>query len=138
MPFLETGVEINAPASAAWVVITDTRLWCEWRPTIISVETNDRFIRLGSRGWISTFAGLRLPFVITEYESGHRWRWKVGGIPCTGHRVDPIDPVRCRVMFEVPIFAAAYLPVCRVAAAKIRRLLDNSDFTDTGVMQHEV
>ncbi len=138
LPFLETGVEINAPADAAWLVITDTRLWSEWRPTIVAVETDERFIRLGSKGWISTVAGMRLPFVITEYEPGRRWRWAVGGIPAIGHRVEPIDPARCRMMFEVPILAAAYLPLCRVAAVRIRRLLDNSDLTDAGAMHQEV
>jgi hypothetical protein len=138
LPFLETGVEINAPAAAAWVVITDTRLWSEWRPTIVRVEADERFIRLGSRGWISTIAGLRLPYVISEYDPGHRWRWKLGGIPAVGHRVESVDPMRCRVMFEVPILAAAYLPVCRVAAVRIRHLLDTSDFTGTGAMQQEV
>ena len=137
LPSLETGVEVNAPASAAWVVITDTRLWSEWGPGIAAVEVDERFIRLGSRGWITTFAGFRLPFVITEFDPGRRWRWQVAGIPATGHRVEHVDPMRCRVMFEVPILAAPYLPVCRVAAVRIRRLLDNSDYTGTGAMQQE-
>ena len=138
LPFLETGIEINAPAAAAWVVLTDTRLWIEWRATITAVESEERFIRLGSRGWITTVTGMRLPFVISEYDPGHRWRWKIAGIPVAGHRVEAIDPLRCRVIFEVPILAAAYLPAYRIAAVRIRRLLDNSDFTDVGAMQQEV
>lgn len=137
MPFLETGVEVNAPAAAAWLVFTDTRLWREWHPTIIAVEIEERFIRLASRGWITTVAGLKLPFVITDFDPGRRWRWKVAGIPATGHRVESVDAMRCRVMFEVPVLAAPYLPVCRIAAARIRHLLDNSDFSGPGAIQQE-
>lgn len=137
LPFLTIGIEITAPAEAAWVVVTDTHLWSEWRPGIAAVEASERFIRLGTHGWLRTVSGVRVPFLVTEYQSGCRWRWRVGGIPGTAHRVEPIDPLRCRVLFEVPVHAAAALPLCRVAALRIRRLLDTGDFTGTGIVRQE-
>jgi hypothetical protein len=53
----------------------------------------------------------------------------VAGIPATGHRVEPLGPERCRVVFEVPLLAAPYLAVCRVAALKIRTILEGRGTT---------
>jgi hypothetical protein len=48
----------------------------------------------------------------------------VAGIPATGHRVEALGPGRCRVVFEVPLLAAPYLAVCRLAAHRIRTILE--------------
>jgi hypothetical protein len=63
-----------------------------------------------------------LPFTITDFEPGRRWAWSVGGVPATGHAVVP-DGAGCRVRFEVPWWAAAYVTVCAIALARIEKLV---------------
>ena len=62
--------------------------------------------------------------VTTEVEPGRLWRWKVGGIPATGHRVEPVgdDPAVCHVVIEVPVWAAPYAGVATVALRNVERL----------------
>jgi len=122
---LETAVEISVAASAPWRLLTDTTRWREWGPSVSRVECAERYIGLGSTGRVQTVIGLWLPFRITELSDGHRWFWEVAGIPATGHRVEALGPDRCRVVFEVPWLAAPYLAVCRLAARRIRRILEN-------------
>lgn len=121
---METGVEILAPASAAWELLTDTSRWPQWGPSLSRVESVERYIRAGSTGRVQTLIGVWLPFRITEFIDGQRWGWQVAGIPATGHRVEPLGPQRCRVVFEVPAIAAPYLAVCRLAAERIKRILE--------------
>jgi hypothetical protein len=63
-----------------------------------------------------------LPFAISTFEPGARWSWRVAGVPATGHRVEPTSD-GCRIVFEVPIVAAPYAAVCRVALRRLARLL---------------
>lgn len=121
---LETGVEIRAPASAAWDLLTDTLRWPLWGPSLSSVESAGQFIGPGSSGRVLTVFGVWLPFRVTEFVAGQRWSWEVAGIPATGHRVEALGSGRCRVAFEVPLLAAPYLAVCRLAAHKIRTILE--------------
>ncbi|WP_306533053.1 SRPBCC family protein [Geobacter sp.] len=120
-------IEVRAPASATWELLTDTRRWHLWGPSVTAVECSERFIGPGSVGWVRTVIGLRVPFRITEYIAGRRWCWEVAGIPATGHRVEPLGPDRCRVVFEVPFLAAPYLAVCRLAGERIRRILEEEN-----------
>ncbi len=121
---METSVEIHVPASAAWEILTDTRRWPEWGPSLARVESADRYIGPGSTGRVQTVFGRWLPFLITEFTAGRRWRWKVTGIPATGHRVESLGPDRCKVVFEVPLRGAPYLPICHLAAEQIKRILE--------------
>lgn len=79
-------------------------------------------LHAGARGTVWTAAGVRLPFTVTEFDTGHRWAWAVAGVPATGHEVIEV-PDGCRVRFEVPWWAVAYLPVCAAALARIDRLV---------------
>jgi hypothetical protein len=121
---LETGVEIQAPAYAAWKLLTDTARWSEWGPSVSRVESAEQYIGPGSTGRVQTVIGMWLPFRITAFVAGHRWGWEVADIPATGHRVDSLGPGRCRVVFEVPLMATPYLAVCRLAAQSIRSILE--------------
>ena len=121
---LEISVEIPAPASAAWKLLTDTSRWTQWGPSISRVESVEQQIGPGSTGRVQTIIGVWLPFRVTEFVAGKQWGWEVAGIPATGHRVESLGPDRCRVVFEVPLLAAPYLAVCKLAAGRIRRILE--------------
>ena len=121
---LATGVEIQAPASAAWELLTDTARWPQWGPSVSRVESAAQYIGPGSTGRVQTIIGVWLPFRVTEFVAGQRWGWEVAGIPATGHRVESLGPDHCRVVFEVPLLAAPYLTVCKLAAQRIRSILE--------------
>ena len=121
---METSIEIQAPASAAWDLLTDTSRWPLWGPSVYRVESAGQFIGAGSSGRVLTIFGVWLPFRVREFAAGQRWDWEVADIPATGHRVEPLGPDRCRVVFEVPLLAAPYLAVCRLAAERIRNILE--------------
>ncbi|MCO8129078.1 SRPBCC family protein [Acidimicrobiia bacterium EGI L10123] len=113
---------IDATPAAAWELLTDTDRWPDWGPSITEAKLDgDRFLE-GSTGWVRTAVGVRLPFRITDFEEGVRWSWSVVGIPATSHRIRP-DGSGCRVGFGVPVVAAPYLVVCRIALARIEDLL---------------
>ncbi len=79
-------------------------------------------ITLGTAGVVVTTIGVRLPFEITDFDEGHRWRWVVAGITATDHRVEPLGPARCRAGFGVPWPGSPYLAVCLVALRRIEVL----------------
>jgi hypothetical protein len=122
--YVDVAAVVPAPPSAAWRLLTDTRTWPTWGPTIAAVEVSgdEPIIGPGAHGTVRTVGGLTLPFRITHVEDGVRWTWRVAGVPATGHRVEP-HPDGCRVVFEVPLLAAPYVAVCRLALRRIRRLL---------------
>ncbi|MCL7418595.1 MAG: SRPBCC family protein [Halalkalicoccus sp.] len=113
---------VDAPAEAVWDLLVDTRRWPEWGPSITDVDCRDRRIRTGSTGRVRVIGGLELPFEIT-YLDAYRWTWEVAGIPATGHRVEPHNG-SCRAVFEVPVLAAGYVPVCRLALSRIASLAE--------------
>jgi hypothetical protein len=109
------------PPSEARDRLVDTAAWPEWGPSVAAVECDDRRIRAGSTGRVTVRSvGVRVPFEITSLDwdgSRGRWTWRVGRIPATGHVVESLDR-GCRVAFEVPLAAAAYVPICRRALAR--------------------
>ncbi len=117
---------IAAAPSAAWQILVDVAAWPLWGPSVRRAKLRDGAteLRLGTRGDVWTAVGVRMPFVITEFDPGSRWTWKVAGVPATGHQVTA-TPGGCRVRFEVPWWASAYLPVCSVALVRIERLVLN-------------
>lgn len=116
---LVTGRRVEAPAPDVWDLLVDTTRWPDWGPSVSAVECDDRRIRTGSTGRVRT-AGVWLPFTVTACRN-YRWTWRIGPVPATGHRVTPGDG-SATVAFEVPIPAAPYLVVCRVALRRIDRL----------------
>jgi uncharacterized protein YndB with AHSA1/START domain len=117
---------IDAPAARVWRLLTDTRAWPAWGPSVRAVTCRDRFIRAGSRGRVQTAVGVWLPFVVTAFEPHAYWDWRVAGLTATGHRVDAVAPDRCRLTFSVPVWAAPYGWVCRLALRRIGRLVKAS------------
>ena len=123
------GRDVPATREAAWRVLTDTEQWPEWGPSVSAVESSDRLIQRGTTGRVRTPVGISLPFEITSCRD-YRWTWDVAKIPATGHRVDAVettDGEQCRVVFEVPLIAAGYVPVCRRALGRIAASLAESN-----------
>ena len=116
----------GADCGKAWRLLTDTRRWPEWGPSVRAVRCREPVITSGSRGKVLTAFRVWLPFEVTEWEQGRRWAWKVAGVTATGHRVEPGGKGRCRVVFEVPLLAAPYGLLCLVAANRIVRLLEGT------------
>lgn len=114
---------IGAPAEVVWNLLVDLRCWPMWGPSVRRATLDDGGTHLsaGARGTVWTVAGVAMPFRVTDFEPGRRWAWRVAGVPATGHQV-LVEPGGCRVVFEVPWWAGAYLAVCAVALSRIDTL----------------
>ncbi|MGB5248977.1 MAG: SRPBCC family protein [Gammaproteobacteria bacterium] len=123
MPF-STTTEIAAPAARVWSILIDTHLWPVWGPSLRRVRSAGRFIDATTTGRLQTTPGIWLSFEIDRFEDGRYWSWRVAGVPATGHRVESLGRHRCRLSFEVPMLAAPYLAVCRVACRRIRAMAE--------------
>ncbi len=115
---------IAAPPQAAWDILVDLDAWPRWGPSINHAELDDPYQHLtsGATGVVQTALLVRVPFVITEFDPGRCWAWKVAGIPATWHRVDPEDG-GARITLGVPWWAPAYLAVCELALRRMEKLL---------------
>src|ERR1700722_10722219 len=82
---------IAAPSSAAWNVLVDLDAWPQWGPTVSGARLDSPHTELspGATGVVRTSLGFGVPFVVTEFEPGRHWAWKVDGIPATSQRVQP-------------------------------------------------
>lgn len=117
-------VERSIPASpdVVWRVLTDPDVWPQWGPSVRRAALDEAGpLVLGSRGRIWTSVGISLPFTITEFDAGRSWAWRVAGVDATRHEVRP-DSGWSRVIFAVPWWAPAYLPVCAIALSRIERM----------------
>ena len=123
-PFITVSRVIPTSAENVWELLTDTVRWTEWGPSIKAVQCKDRYIRFGSRGRIRTVFGIWAPFVITEWTYRHYWSWHVFNIRATGHRIESINANCCRLAFEVPLWAAPYVVICKLAADRMARCLE--------------
>ena len=113
---------IDAPADVVWHALVTPDLWPQWGPTVRDVESDGTRLQFGTTGAVVTVGGARLPFVVTEFEQGRRWAWRVAGVTATDHRVEPLGNDRCRASFGVPLLAAPYVFVCRVALRRLDRM----------------
>lgn len=113
---------VEAPAAHAWRVLVDTTTWPKWGPSVVEVEHDGRFLGPGSTGRVRTVVGPWLNFEVNRFEEGRIWSWTVAGVQATSHKVESLGARRCRVGFEVPLFAAPYAVVCGLALQRIDRL----------------
>ena len=119
---LEVEQVINAPLPVVWDQLTRVSQWPRWGPSVIEVECADEHIQLGTIGRVRTVFGLWLAFEVDTMEPGRSWHWRVANVSATGHRVEPVTPGSCRLVFEIPTWAVLYRPVCRKAAARIAQI----------------
>jgi hypothetical protein len=119
---LEIAATLDTSATVAWQLLTDTRAWPQWGPSVRAVDAPQRFISAGTRGRVQTTVRLWVPFEITDWEEGRAWSWRVGGTPATGHHVIPVTATSSRVAFTIPRWAPFYLPVCRLALRRLAAL----------------
>ncbi len=119
---IEIHREIAASRQQLWNIITDTEKWCRWGPSVVEVDCVMQQITAGSSGRVKTVVGVWLPFVITEYKESYYWRWKIGPVEATGHRLTKIADNKCLLAFDMPWWAAFYLPVCYLALQRIEDL----------------
>jgi hypothetical protein len=121
---LECRREVRAPAETVWDLFVDTRHWPAWGPSVAAVELDDPEtgprIAAGTTGRVRV-AGVWVPFTVTSCVD-RRWTWSVARVPATGHRVESLAADRCRAVFEVPVVAAAYVPICGRALRRLDRL----------------
>lgn len=113
---------VPATRAAAWTLLTDTRRWSDWGPSVSAVESTDRFVTAGTTGRVQVLGGPWVPFEVTTCED-YRWTWDVARVPATGHRVIETPSGRTNVTFEIPLLAAGYAVVCERALDRIERLL---------------
>ncbi|MDY6780364.1 MAG: SRPBCC family protein [Halobacteria archaeon] len=123
---VEVTQKVEYPAEDVWRLLVDTSTWADWGPSVKEVESSERRIREGTEGRVRVPGGVWVPFEITQLDEGDTeafWKWDVGRIPATGHRVERLTGGSCRLTFEVPVYAAGYAPVCRRAIGKIEGIL---------------
>lgn len=123
--------EYDAPAAAAWRVLANTEHWPTWGPTVSAVRPPDATVREGLTGEVRVLDGPWVPFEVTAVELDddrgvRRWAWSVARIPATGHRVERTD-AGCRVVFEVPLLAGGYVPVCQRALGDLAETVEDHE-----------
>ena len=124
LPAAHVERDVPVPPAAVWQLLADVREWPRWGPSVRRAALDDGGSELsaGAQGTVWTAVGLPLRFSITDFDPGRRWAWTVAGVAATGHEVIAI-PGGCRVRFDTPWWAAAYLPVCAAALTRIEALV---------------
>ena len=123
-PHIEISRIVAAAPERVWNLLTDTSTWEDWGPTVLAVRSSGRFIKKMSRGRIKTALHFWVPFEVTDLDPGKYWSWRISGINATGHRIERLDERSCRLVFQVPFWAAPYLVVCKIALDRIVQLLN--------------
>ena len=113
---------INAPLERVWDILTDTRQWPAWGPSVRRVDCPQRYICSGLQGRLKTTVGVWVRFEITRCEAPVFWDWKVAGVAATGHRLKKLTENSCELIFELPFTVFPYALICRLAANRIARL----------------
>jgi len=97
---------VGADRDAAWDLLTDSRRWPEWGPSVTGVRSPGRYVAAGTTGEVQVAGGPWVSFRVDTCED-YRWTWSVERVPATGHFVRP-DEAGSRVDFEMPVRAAGY------------------------------
>lgn len=126
MKQLGTSLEIEAPLSVVWDLLTDFDHWPAWGTSIRRVDSAADRVAAGVTGRVQTIVGFWVPFEISDVEANDSWSWTVAGIPATGHFVSAVGSNRCRVQFTVAWALAPYLVVMRRSLGRLKRMAEQS------------
>jgi uncharacterized membrane protein len=92
MKHMQTTIDIQAPAARVWAVLRDVEHWCEWTPTINSIQPLDPGpLNVGTRAIVRQPKLLPARWQVTEIEEGRSFTWimRAPGILITAcHSVD--------------------------------------------------
>lgn len=113
--------QIDASPEVVWRILVGLEFWPEWGPSVTRAELDGGDFELGATGRVWTPVGISLPFVISEFNPGRSWGWRVAGVPATGHGVEA-DGAGCRAWMSAPRWAPAYLAVLQIALRRIERI----------------
>lgn len=125
MRHVAASLTVAASPARVWRLLADFDAWPRWGPTVAAVESEAPSVASGVTGRVRTSLGLWLRFEISTCVPGREWSWRVAGVPATGHRIEPIDEDRVRVVFTVPWLAAPYLSVLWLGLHRLRRLAED-------------
>lgn len=114
---------IAAPPETVWGILTDSQLWSTWGPSVFDVDCQDRHIGLGSKGRVQTLFSVWLPFTVSEFRDLDFWSWRIGSYSATGHRLIRTTNTSSTLCFDMPWWAAAYLPLCWLALIRIEKIV---------------
>lgn len=124
MKQLGTSMEIAAPVSTLWDLLTEFDHWPAWGTSIRRVESAADSVAPGVTGRVQTILGFWVPFEILDVVTNASWHWKVAGVPATGHSVSAVGPDRCRVEFTVAWALAPYLVAMRMSLGRLKRMAE--------------
>lgn len=111
-----------ASPETVWNILTDTHLWSKWGPSVLDVDCQDRHIRLGSKGRVQTLFSFWLPFTVSEFRELDFWNWHIGSYSATGHKLIRTGDTSSILCFDMPWWAATYLPLCWLALKRIGKI----------------
>ena len=114
---------MTAPPETVWDILTDSQLWPIWGPSVFAVDCQDRHIRQGSKGRVQTLFSFWLPFTVSEFRDLDFWSWRIGSYNATGHTLIRTTNTSSTLCFDVPLWAAAYLPLCWLALLRIEKII---------------
>jgi carbon monoxide dehydrogenase subunit G len=87
-------VDVQAPPSAVWAVMSDVERWHEWTASITSVTRLDPGpLAVGARAHVRQPKLRPADFIVTDFESGRQFTWVThspGIIATASHSVEPI------------------------------------------------
>jgi uncharacterized protein YndB with AHSA1/START domain len=98
-------VEIAAPPTRVWDVLSDVERWPQWTETVTSVRRSDQGpLRVGSRARISQPRIPETEYVVTALDPGRSFTWVAsspGVSTAAHHELEPVADTATRVRLSV-------------------------------------
>jgi hypothetical protein len=116
-----------APPEVVWRLIARPADWARWSPHVRGAwGLGEPEVCSGAAGAVRLLGGIALPARVTGKHPGRSWRWRVGGVVETVHRVEPQPDGRTRVVVDLiapgplePALALAYGPLIDVGLHRL-------------------